>query len=500
MKTIEKKLKDVFDKQVVLYKDLKRQSNVFSALTLPSFMRDWLLNHFEDNNGNFNIDEITEYVHRYIPKKEDWNTIKDKIINNQEEVKIIAKISADIDIATGQMFFSLPDFGVSYKDTIIDKEIWDKCKDDLMKKYETWGLIKIGYQYPDEYEHEYSYDYSMNKDHSKSGKKGKIKLLSFKQFCPYILDQSKIEFFKNARREFSISQWIDIILGAVDYNADGYENEEVKLSMLTRLLPFVEKRLNLIELAPKSTGKTYLYGRVSRYGWLVGGSKISRAKMFYDQNRRKEGLVAGYDFITLDEAQTISFTDIDEMRTVLKQYLEYGIYTVGNYQGSASAGIVLCGNIDISAMREDINMFTELPSEFQESALIDRFHGFIKGWKIPRMNDDLKASGWALSSEYFCSIMHELREDITYRAVVNDLVNVPEKADTRDTNAVKKIATAYLKLLFPHVKKASDISPNEFKKYCLDRAIEMRKIIKHQLGLIDDEYKGKEVPLFTVRF
>ena len=31
---------------------------------------------------------------------------------------------------------------------------------------------------------------------------------------------------------------------------------------------------------------------------------------------------------------------------------------------------------------------------FRESALIDRIHGFIKGWDIPRMNDDLKLSGW----------------------------------------------------------------------------------------------------------
>ncbi len=65
--------------------------------------------------------------------------------------------------------------------------------------------------------------------------------------------------------------WIDVLLGAIDYNASGYENEEQKLAMLTRILPFVEKRLNLIELAPKGTGKSYLFGRVSKYGWLSSG-------------------------------------------------------------------------------------------------------------------------------------------------------------------------------------------------------------------------------------
>ena len=111
--------------------------------------------------------------------------------------------------------------------------------------------------------------------------------------------------------------------GAVDYNAAGYNSSEEKLTMLTRLLPFVEKRLNLIELAPKGTGKSYLFGRVSRYGWLSSGGVMSRAKMFYDISKRTEGLVSGNDFITLDEVQTISFTDVDEMRAALKGYLEF---------------------------------------------------------------------------------------------------------------------------------------------------------------------------------
>ena len=287
----------------------------------------------------------------------------------------------------------------------------------------------------------------------------------------------------------------------MDYNADGYnDDEEKKLTMLTRLLPFIEKRLNLIELAPKGTGKSYLFGRVSRFGWLSSGGTMSRAKMFYDQNRHTEGLVAGNDFITLDEVQTISFTDTDEMRAALKGYLESGVYTVGNHEGTAYAGMILCGNISKASMEEDGygNMFVELPKVFHESALIDRFHGFIKGWNIPRMNDDLKASGWALNSEYFCSIMHELRDDMSYRAIVDELVVVPDGADTRDTEAVKRISTAYLKLLFPNVRQPGDISSDDFKRYCLDRARKMRDIIKYQLGLLDDEYKGKDIPAFTV--
>ena len=150
-------------------------------------------------------------------------------------------------------------------------------------------------------------------------------------------------------------------------------------------------------------------------------------------------------------------------------------------------------------MDEWQNMFSELPSLFQESALVDRIHGFIKGWDIPRMNDDLKLSGWALNSEYFCTILHELRNDVSYRAIVDQIVDVPDKADTRDTEAVKRIATAYLKLLFPNVRSAQDINPKRFQQYCLRPAVRMRKIIKRQLGILDVEFKGKDVPSFSLK-
>ena len=475
------KLRDCFDEMVV-YKDLKK-SNFFSSLSLPSFMRDWLLKKFEDDNGNFETEELVQFVRTYLPRKDDWTAMKNMIIIEREHVKFLAKISVDIDIKTGEVSFALPDFGLISKDSFVESNVWDLCKDDLVRGRETWGMVELGYREPDE----------------ELKLKGKIKLINFKTFCPYTID---IDYYKDVRSEFSTSEWIDVLLGAVDYNAAGYlDDEEKKLTMLTRLLPFVEKRLNLIELAPKGTGKSYLFGRVSRFGWLSSGGVMSRAKMFYDISKRTEGLVAGNDFVTLDEVQTISFTDVNEMRAALKGYLESGIFTIGNYEGTADAGVILCGNIKKETMDNDgyTNMFEELPSVFHESALIERFHGFIKGWNIPRMNDDLKISGWALNSEYFCSIMHELRDDMSFRAIVDELIEVPEAADTRDTEAVKRIATAYLKLLFPNVREAKDISIADFNRYCLRRARIMRDTIKTQIGILDVEYKGKDVPIFSIK-
>jgi ATP-dependent Lon protease len=485
------KLRNCFDEMVV-YKDLKK-SNFFSALSLPSFMRDWLLKKFEDDDGRFDSDELVRFVRTYLPRKDDWTAIKNQVVIEHERVKFLAKVAVDIDIRTGGVSFSLPDFGLSGKDTIIEDAVWQTCKDDLVRGHETWGMVEIGYRSPDDCDMDFS------KNTVKGANRGKIKLTAFKTFCPYTID---LEYYKDMRREFSMAEWIDIILGAVDYNAAGYlGDEEKKLTMLTRLLPFVEKNLNLIELAPKGTGKSYLFGQVSRFGWLASGGVMSRAKMFFDISRRTDGLVANNDFVTLDEVQTITFPDVDEMRGALKSFCENGYCNIGNHRVDGSAGVILCGNIKKETMDKDGfgNMFEELPSVFHESALIERFHGFIKGWNIPRMNDDLKIAGWALNSEYFCTIMHELRDDMSYRTVIDELIEVPEVADTRDTEAVKRIATAYLKLFFPQVRSAHDITAREFKRYCLDRARKMRDTIRYQLGLLDVEYRGKDLPVFSVR-
>ena len=474
------KLKSAFDEMIV-YKDLQK-SSFLSALGLPSFLRDWLLKRFADADGVFDTEELAAFVHRFLPRKEEWTAIKSRIVMEREQVKLLARISVDVDIRTGEVSFSLPDFGLMSKETMIEDHVWQSCKDALIAARETWGMVELGYRPP-----------------VGKAEKGKIRLVAFKSFCPYTID---LDYYKDARRDFTTAEWLDVLLGAVDYNPKGYGNEEEKLTMLTRLLPFAEKKLNLIELAPKGTGKSYLFGRVSRFGWLASGGVMSRAKMFYDVARRQDGLVTSNDFVTLDEVQTISLPDVNEMRGALKSFCENGYCNIGTHRVDGDAGVILCGNIKKEVMDQDGygNMFEELPPVFHESALIVRFHGFIKGWNIPTMTEDLKVAGWAMNSEYFSTILHQLRDDLSYRAIVDAIVEVPEGADTRDTEAVKRITTAYMKLLFPHVRTADDVNPADFKRYCLRRALKMRDIINIQLGILDSsEYRGKDLPKLRLR-
>ena len=404
------------------------------------------------------------------------------MIKEGERVRFLAKLRVEIDVRTGEGFFSLPDLGFPSRkrEALVSSPVLRQYSHELLAESETWGIIECDWN-----------------PFGLTGKEGDgvIRMIDYKPFQPYRID---IEFFQDARKAFSTDEWIDLLLLAVDYNPAGFLSTRQKLTLLARLLPFVEKRVNLIELAPKGTGKSYLMSQISKHGWLVSGGSISRARLFYDISKKARGLVSRYDYVAFDEVQTISFPDVDEVRGALKGYLESGEYRVGDYRGVGDAGLVLMGNIPDEKMNININMFTELPNAFQESALIDRFHGFIEGWHIPRMRENMKAIGWALNVEYFSEIMHALRNDIIYPALIDELLEIPKSSDTRDTTAVKRICSGFMKLLFPHVKSVDSVNKDEFEIYCLEPALHMRQIIKRQLHIMDSEYSDS-IPVISIR-
>ncbi len=466
----EQKLKRIFA-DIVVYKDARR-NRFISALGIPSFLRDWLVRRFAGEDGRVDTEALQGYVNRYIPRREQWEALKSAMVNEGARIKLLAKIRVEIDIKTGVGLFTLPDFsfpGRKYEAQIEERLLLEK-KQPLLENVEAWGVLQLEWRLV-----------------PVPGPKpqGAIVLTDFQPFKPYTVE---VDFYQRARAEFSLEEWLDTLLLAIDYNPRGFLSQQQKLAMLSRLLPFVEPRLNLIELAPKGTGKSYLYSQISKYGWLISGGNVSRARLFYDAAKRQPGLITRHDYVALDEIQTITFPDEEEIRGALKGYLESGEFRVGDYRGIGSAGFVLLGNIPQRLMNEEKNMFQELPRIFHESALLDRFHGFLRGWDIPRLKENLKAQGWGLNAEYFSEILHELRKDIRYRALVDDWLEVPKGADTRDTEAVKRLATGFLKLLFPHAILPGEVQPSEFDRYCFQPALRMRQIIRRQLHLLDSEY------------
>ncbi|NPV08137.1 MAG: BREX system Lon protease-like protein BrxL [Anaerolineae bacterium] len=466
------KVRDVFADMVV-FKDPGRYK-YFSALGVPSYLRDWLVMRLADPDGTLDSDEVQAYVRQYMPGRDQWELLKSRMVNEGQPVRFLTKLRVELDVRTGEAFFSLPDFGFPSRrtDALVDSRLVSskERQEELLGAAETWGVVELEWRF-----------------HSLQGRpaEGRVILVDFKPFRPYRVE---VEFYQEARQEFTLTEWVDVLLMGIDYNPLAFLNLREKLTLLGRLLPFAERRLNLIELAPKGTGKSTVFSQISKHGWLVSGGSVGRVSLFYDKRRRIPGLVSRCDYVALDEVQSISFSDEDEVRGALKGYLESGEYRIADYRGLGEAGIVLLGNIDSQVMNDHAYMLSALPNAFQESALIDRFHGFIRGWHIPRMREDMKASGWGLNVEYLSEILHALRGDLRYRALVDERLHVPRGADTRDTEAIKRMSTAWLKLLFPHAPMAGAIASDTFERHCLGPARDMRGTIRRQLSLMDMEY------------
>jgi len=472
MNAMDLKIKTCFVEESVL-KNPDRYS-IFAGSNLPSFIKDWLIKRYSDYNGNVDREGLLTFLGNHIPTKD--SNIRSRLLQG-EEIKVLARVIIESDLKSGIHKFAIPDIGIKLNEGRVAPYVIRV--NDSINEGENWGVITLNYVQPEGRE------------------KGYAELVDFKPFKPYKID---FEHFCEARKRFETTEWIDFLIRCMEYNPDGFENYTQKILFLTRLLVFIEPNLNIIELAPKGTGKSYIFDNLSKYGWHISGGKVTRAKMFYDMNTNVPGILASYEFVAMDEIKTISFENEEELRGALKNYLESGSFTVGNTKQTSQAGLILLGNIDLDAERKPINKkyFMELPTFFHDTALLDRFHGFIEGWKLPRVNEDLKLKGYTLNVEYFSEILSYMRTMLRYSALVSELLEVPPRSDTRDTTAIKRMTTAYLKLIFPHVKSVEDINKNEFKTFCFEPAFEKRGIIKKQLSFMDLEFDPR-LPNIKVR-
>lgn len=454
---------------MAIYKDPDSTNSLFTGRNLPSFVKDFLLKRYIDLDGNLNRSGLTNFLDIVIPMNP--SEVKEKLYAGQD-LTLLCRFIIYIDLVKNIKRFSIPDMGIKLNEGQIPDYVCDKHKGELVDG-ETWGIIKICLM-PDP-----------------DGKKNHVEMIDYKPFKPY--SYVDVNYLADARKNFTTLEWIDLLLSAMEYDPDGFESLTQKVEFLTRLLIFVEPRLNVIELAPKGTGKSYVFGNLTKYGWLVSGGKVTRAKLFWDKQKQQNGIIKNHDFTAFDEIQTIVFQEPSEIQAALKSYLESGKTTIDNQEFSSECGLMLMGNIPLNAQKLPVSerYFDNLPENFRESALLDRFHCFIEGWKLPRINTSMILKGWTLNVEYFSEILHSLRTQNIYSQLYDRLVDIAPNTDMRDAKAVKRIATAYMKLFFPHWRTLQDVDRNEFETFCLNPALNRRGIVKEQCHNIDPEFKSK---------
>ena len=472
---VSQKLREQFA-PLAIYKDPASTNSLFAGRNLPSFVKDFILKKYIRPDGSTDATQLSLFLDKVIPKHQ--TDVKDRL-GDGEEITVLCRFIVYIDLIHGIRRFGIPDLGIKTNEGQIPEYIYSKFKGELVDG-EKWGIIKLSLL-PDD-----------------DGKKNHVEMVGYTPFKPY--RSVDLDFYRNARQAFTTSEWIDLMLSAMEYNAEGFENMTQKIEFLSRLLIFIEPRLNVIELAPKGTGKSFVFGNLSKYGWLVSGGKVTRAKLFYDKARQQNGIIKNHDFTAFDEIQTIIFQEPAEIQAALKSYLESGKTTIDNNEFSSECGLMLMGNIPLTSDRRPVNprFFDSLPQSFRESALLDRFHCFIEGWHLPRVDKSLVYKGWTMNVEYFSEILHSLRTENSYNLVFDEIVGYDKNADMRDFNAVKRIAVGYMKLLFPHWTTPESVDSEEFETYCLQPAVYRRGIIKEQCHLIDPEFKTA-MPNFWVK-
>ena len=466
---ISEKIRQYFS-AMSIFKDPERTNSIFAGRNLPAFVKDFLLKRYLNiQTGEIDTLALTQFLDQVVPSKS--GTIKDRIVSG-EEVILLARFIINIDLNKGIKQFSIPDYGIKLKEGIIPEYTYNKHKGELVDG-EKWGIIKLCLLLDDD------------------GKKYHVQMVDYKPFKPY--SSVDVNYLAEARLHFTTQEWMDVLLSAMEYDPDGFANMTQKIEFLTRLLIFIEPRLNVIELAPKGTGKSYVFGNLSKYGWLVSGGKVTRAKLFFDKTKQQNGIIKNHDFTVFDEIQTIVFQEPAEIQAALKSYLESGKNMINNQEFTSECGLMLMGNIPLTEQRRPISpfYFNSLPENFRESALLDRFHCFIEGWLLPRIDNSMIFKGWTINVEYFSEILHTMRTNNTYGLLFDQLVHFEDKADVRDSKAIKRIATGYMKLLFPHWRSIEDVNLDEFEIYCLQPAVHRRGIVKEQCHNIDPEFKTK---------
>lgn len=314
----------------------------------------------------------------------------------------------------------------------------------------------------------------------------KIRPFKILSFTPFQISYVSIEEFIKKRCEFSTDEWIDILINSCGLNPDKF-NRRQKLLYLCRCLPLVESNYNMIELAPRETGKTYLYRNISYYAHVLSGGKTTPAQLFINLNTGKIGEVGTRDAVVFDEIANTDFTDPKSLVSIMQGYMQDAKFSRGKKELLAFASLVFVGNLDVQGElphEKYYHLFEPLPEFLQVIAFIDRIHSYLPGWEIPKLSPDSYSKDYGFITDYFCEIMHELRKielfgDVRSRFKLIDYSNSKQGLSGRDQRAFTKSLSGLLKLLYPH----GIISDDELLELLL-LAAELRQRVRDQLNLM----------------
>ena len=345
-----------------------------------------------------------------------------------------------------------------------------------------WCILKIEYtglNKEDNNEDTDDVDIFGNKKVKKKAKVKKSKYLSpfeISSLKPIQMPNLDLEEFKDARKNFTKDEWIDLLLRSAGYEPNELTEKE-KLHYLLRFVPFIQKNYNLVELGPRGTGKSHAYSELSPYSILMSSGTTTVSNMFYNMSSRRIGLVGNWDCIAFDEVAGITQASAD-MIQIMKNYMANGSFARGTDTISTDASIAFEGNTfrSVADMMRTTNLFEPFPDAFNnDSAFFDRIHAYLPGWETPKLRAALFTKNYGLISDCFSEFCHAMRK-YDFTNSFGEYFALNENYNTRDDTAVRRTFSGLAKLIYPDERMTK-----EEVRELLEYSIECRRRVKEQL-------------------
>lgn len=283
-----------------------------------------------------------------------------------------------------------------------------------------------------------------------------------------------------ARREFTTDEWIDLLIQSIGFNPE-LIGRRAKLIQLARLIPFVERNYNLIELGPKGTGKSHIFSEFSPHGMLISGGEVTVPKLFVNNSNGRLGLVGYWDVVAFDEFAGKKKRTDKALVDIMKNYMANKSFSRGVETLGAEASMVFVGNTshNVPYMLKHSDLFDELPESYHDSAYLDRLHAYIPGWEVDTIRGEMFSEGYGFVVDYIAEVLKSMR-DADYSDRYQQHFTLGSDISTRDRDGIHKTLSGLMKILYPH----GDAQKEEVEEI-LRFAIEGRKRVKDQILRID---------------
>lgn len=424
---------------------------------VPTYVVEFLLGRYCASTEQDEIDEGLEIVQRQLKsrtvKAGEEELFKARARENGE-VKIIDLITARLDAKTDSYIATLPSLRLT--DVRISPELVNEHERML-----TGGFYA-----------EISLNYDAAIAQESKGRPFGVESLREIQLSK----RDVLDILAEARKSFTTDEWKEFLLRSIGIEPNGLSRRQRDALML-RMVPFVERNFNLVELGPRGTGKSHLFQQVSPYAHLISGGKATVARMFVNNATGQRGLVCQYDVVCFDEVSGVSFDQKDGVN-IMKGYMESGEFSRGKESIRADGSIVLVGNFDVDVEHQQRigHLFGPMPPEMKDdTAFMDRIHAFLPGWDVPKISKELLTNHFGLVSDFLSECWSQLRNQSRV-SVLQNRVFFGGALSGRDTNAVNKTVSGLLKLLYPGEGETAD----EDIEWAVHIAMEARRRVKEQ--------------------